>query len=44
MVILFGMMTCTSQKKAVIGEESFKRIWTTSDAVYYPLVFTTFWV
>ena len=33
-----------TKKKAVIGEESFKRIWTTSDAVYYPLVLTTFWV
>ncbi len=33
-----------TKKKTVIGEESFKRIWTTSDAVYYPLVLTTFWV
>lgn len=33
-----------TKKKVVTGEESFKRIWTTSDAVYYPLTLTTFWI
>lgn len=33
-----------TKKQAVIGDDSFMRIWTSGDAVYYPLVLTTFWV
>jgi tetratricopeptide (TPR) repeat protein len=33
-----------TQNPSVVGPLGFKEIWTTTQAVYYPLVLTTFWV